>query len=53
MDGGGIYALDARAGKPRWVYNDNKDPGEPWRMAISGNRLLVTHGYEIYALPAV
>ncbi|MEV7344075.1 PQQ-binding-like beta-propeller repeat protein [Streptomyces sp. NPDC093544] len=53
MDGGGIYALEAKTGKPRWVYNDNKDPGEPWQVAISGNRLLVTHGYEIYALPAV
>ncbi|GGN85843.1 hypothetical protein GCM10011579_077060 [Streptomyces albiflavescens] len=53
MDGGGIYALEAGTGKLRWVYNDNKDPGEPWRVAISGNRLLTTHGYEIYALPAV
>lgn len=53
MDGGGIYALEAGTGKLRWVYNDNKDPGEPWRVAVSGNRLLTTHGYEIYALPAV
>lgn len=53
LDGGGIYALEAKTGKPRWVYNDNKDPGEPWQVAVSGNRLLVTHGYEIYALPAV
>jgi len=53
LDFGGIYALEAKTGKLRWVYNDNKDPGEPWQVAISGNRLLVTHGYEIYALPAV
>ncbi|MFS8204844.1 protein kinase domain-containing protein [Streptomyces sp. CWNU-52B] len=53
MDGGGVFALDAKNGRPRWVHNDNKDPGEPWQVALSGNRLLATHGYEIYALPAV
>ncbi|MHA5050195.1 outer membrane protein assembly factor BamB family protein [Streptomyces sp. SD15] len=53
MDGGGVCALTARTGKLRWVYNDQKDPGEPWQVAISGNRLLTTHGYEIHALPAV
>ncbi|MEU9183940.1 PQQ-binding-like beta-propeller repeat protein [Streptomyces sp. NPDC048484] len=53
MDGGGVFALDAKSGRARWVYNDNKDPGEPWQVALSGNRLLATHGYEIYALPAV
>ncbi|MFJ2260053.1 PQQ-binding-like beta-propeller repeat protein [Streptomyces sp. NPDC087844] len=53
MDGGGVFALDAKTGRARWVYNDNKDPGEPWQVTISGNRLLATHGYEVYALPAV
>jgi outer membrane protein assembly factor BamB len=53
MDGGGVFALEARSGRARWVYNDNEDPGEPWQVAISGNRLLATHGYEVYALPAV
>jgi outer membrane protein assembly factor BamB len=52
-DEGGIFAMDAKTGKSRWVYNDNKAPGEPWRVALSGNRLLATHGFEIYALPAV
>ncbi|NGO45781.1 protein kinase domain-containing protein [Streptomyces ureilyticus] len=52
-DEGGIFALVAKTGKSRWVYNDNKDPVEPFQVAISGNRLLVTHGYEIYSLPAV
>ncbi|GAA2641184.1 serine/threonine-protein kinase [Streptomyces vastus] len=52
-DEGGIFALVAKTGKSRWVYNDNKDPVEPFQVAISGDRLLVTHGYEIYALPAV
>ncbi|MER5222157.1 protein kinase domain-containing protein [Streptomyces flaveus] len=52
-DEGGIFALVAKTGKSRWVYNDNKDPVEPFHVAISGNRLLVTHGYEIYSLPAV
>ncbi|MCW8097327.1 hypothetical protein [Streptomyces tauricus] len=33
--------------------NDNKDPGEPWQITISANRLPATHGYEVYALPAV
>ncbi|MBD0423846.1 PQQ-binding-like beta-propeller repeat protein [Streptomyces sp. TRM S81-3] len=50
---GGIVALEARTGKFRWVYSDNKTVGEPWQVALSGNRLLVTHGHEIYALPAV
>ncbi|MEU9209061.1 PQQ-binding-like beta-propeller repeat protein [Streptomyces sp. NPDC048415] len=53
MDSGGIFAMEAKTGETRWVYNDSKTPGEPWLVAISGNRLLVTHGYEIYALPAV
>ncbi|MFI1360661.1 PQQ-binding-like beta-propeller repeat protein [Streptomyces sp. NPDC020898] len=52
-DGGGIFAMEARTGTARWVHNDNKDPGEPWQVALAGNRLLATHGYEIYALPAV
>ncbi|MCT7352114.1 serine/threonine-protein kinase [Streptomyces sp. 15-116A] len=50
---GGIVALEARTGEVRWVYDDNKRNGEPWRLALSGNRLLVTHGAEVYALPAV
>ncbi|GGW31617.1 protein kinase domain-containing protein [Streptomyces griseoloalbus] len=50
---GGIVALEAGTGKVRWVYDDNKGNGEPWQMALAGNRLMVTHGPEIYALPAV
>ncbi|WP_407110883.1 PQQ-binding-like beta-propeller repeat protein [Streptomyces sp. DSM 116494] len=50
---GGVVALEARTGKLRWTYDDNKDNGEPWQVTVSGNRLLVTHGPEIYALPAV
>jgi hypothetical protein len=49
----GAFALDAKSGWPRWVRNNNKGLGEPWQVALSGNRLLATHGYEIYALPAV
>ncbi|PWI11241.1 serine/threonine protein kinase [Streptomyces sp. NWU339] len=51
--GGGVFALDATSGKARWVYNDNKEHGEPWQIELSGNRLLATHGPEVYALPAV
>ncbi|NEB07292.1 PQQ-binding-like beta-propeller repeat protein [Streptomyces coelicoflavus] len=50
---GGIVALEARTGKLRWTYTDSKDVGEPWQVALAGNRLLATHGHEIYALPAV
>ncbi|MDT0613562.1 serine/threonine-protein kinase [Streptomyces lancefieldiae] len=50
---GGIIALETRTGKLRWTYSDSKAVGEPWQAALSGNRLLVTHGHEIYALPAV
>ncbi|MCX4907942.1 serine/threonine-protein kinase [Streptomyces sp. NBC_00878] len=53
MDGGGVFALGAKSGRARWVYNENRGTGEPWQVAVSGNRLLATHGYEIYALPAV
>ncbi|KOV35092.1 protein kinase domain-containing protein [Streptomyces sp. XY152] len=53
LSGGGVVALEARTGKVRWVYDDNEDNGEPWQVAVFGNRLLVTHGPEIYALPAV
>ncbi|MEU9645119.1 PQQ-binding-like beta-propeller repeat protein [Streptomyces sp. NPDC048188] len=50
---GGIVALEAKTGTLRWTYSDGKDVGEPWQVALSGNRLLATHGHEIYALPAV
>ncbi|MHC8424427.1 serine/threonine-protein kinase [Streptomyces sp. NB004] len=50
---GGIVALDAGSGKSRWTYSDSKGVGEPWQVALSGNRLLATHGHEVYALPAV
>ncbi|WP_186776989.1 protein kinase domain-containing protein [Streptomyces salinarius] len=50
---GGIVALEARTGKLRWTYTDSKAAGEPWQIALAGNRLLATHGHEIYALPAV
>ncbi|GAA0678254.1 serine/threonine-protein kinase [Streptomyces cellulosae] len=53
LPGGGVVALEARTGKVRWTFDDNKDNGEPWQVALSGNRLLVTHGPEVYALPAV
>ncbi|WP_432081120.1 protein kinase domain-containing protein [Streptomyces sp. WAC 04229] len=50
---GGVVALEAGTGKFRWAYSDSKGVGEPWQVALSGNRLLATHGPEIYALPAV
>ncbi|MFC9463345.1 outer membrane protein assembly factor BamB family protein [Streptomyces coelicoflavus] len=50
---GGIVALEAKTGGLRWTYSDSKSVGEPWQVARSGNRLLATHGHEIYALPAV
>ncbi|MGW8630911.1 protein kinase domain-containing protein [Streptomyces sp. NPDC055793] len=50
---GGIVALEAGTGKFRWAYSDSKGVGEPWQITLSGNRLLATHGPEIYALPAV
>ncbi|MFI7395358.1 serine/threonine-protein kinase [Streptomyces tendae] len=50
---GGIVALETRTGKLRWTYTDSKAVGEPWQVALAGNRLLATHGHEIYALPAV
>ncbi|MGC9498353.1 PQQ-binding-like beta-propeller repeat protein [Streptomyces sp. WG7] len=50
---GGIVALETRTGKLRWTYTDSKAVGEPWQVARSGNRLMATHGHEIYALPAV
>ncbi|MEU1402493.1 PQQ-binding-like beta-propeller repeat protein [Streptomyces sp. NPDC005728] len=51
--GGGIIALEARTGKVRWSWVDNTDATDQWQIALSGNRLLVTGGQEVYALPAV
>ncbi|WP_327667174.1 serine/threonine-protein kinase [Streptomyces sp. NBC_00485] len=51
--GGGIIALEARTGKVRWTWVDNTDATDYWQIALSGNRLLVTGGQEVYALPAV
>lgn len=50
---GGIVALNVRTGKLRWTYTDSKSVGEPWQATLAGNRLMATHGREIYALPAV
>lgn len=50
---GGVVALEAKTGKVRWTWTDGKDSGAPWQIAPAGNRLLVTNGPEIYALPAV
>ncbi|GHI05738.1 hypothetical protein AQI88_10120 [Streptomyces cellostaticus] len=50
--GGGI-ALEARTGKVRWTWVDNTDATDNWQIALSGNRLLVTGGQEVYAMPAV
>ncbi|MFF7732400.1 PQQ-binding-like beta-propeller repeat protein [Streptomyces sp. NPDC007984] len=50
---GGVIALEARTGTVRWTWSDDKDSGAPWQMATAGNRLLVTNGPEIYAMPAV
>ncbi|PAZ15945.1 serine/threonine protein kinase, partial [Streptomyces sp. SA15] len=50
---GGIVALGAKTGKLRWTYTDSKAAGESWQVALAGNRLMATHGPEIYALPAV
>jgi hypothetical protein len=50
---GGVIALAAKTGKVRWTWTDDKDSGAPWQIAHAGNRLLVTNGPEIYAMPAV
>jgi hypothetical protein len=50
---GGIIALEAKTGTVRWTWTDDKDSGAPWQIATAGNRLLVTNGPEIYAMPAV
>ncbi|MCB5909799.1 serine/threonine-protein kinase [Streptomyces pinistramenti] len=52
-DIGGIFALNPMTGKARWHYNDNTGNLEQWHVVASGGRLLVTHGDEIYGLPAV
>ncbi|MFI1766845.1 serine/threonine-protein kinase [Streptomyces sp. NPDC020800] len=51
--GGGIIALDARTGKVRWTWVDSTDATDYWQIALSGSRLLVTGGQEVYAMPAV
>jgi outer membrane protein assembly factor BamB len=50
---GGVIALEAKTGTVRWTWTDDKDSGAPWQVATAGNRLLVTNGPEIYAMPAV
>ncbi|MFJ6746750.1 PQQ-binding-like beta-propeller repeat protein [Streptomyces sp. NPDC091266] len=52
-DVGGIFALNPRTGEARWHYNDNSGSMEQWHVVASGQRLLATHGDEIYGLPAV
>ncbi len=51
--GGGIISLDAGTGKVRWTWVDSTDATDTWQIALSGNRLLVTGGQEVYAMPAV
>ncbi|QCD57540.1 serine/threonine-protein kinase [Streptomyces hawaiiensis] len=50
---GGVIALEAKTGEVRWTWTDDKDSGAPWQIAPAGNRLLVTNGPEVYAMPAV
>ncbi|MFI1368224.1 protein kinase domain-containing protein [Streptomyces griseochromogenes] len=50
---GGVAAINAKTGKVRWTWTDNKDADDSWQMALSGNRLMVTNGPEIYGMPAV
>lgn len=50
---GGVYAFDAETGKLRWNYNDGVEADSEWQIAQAGNRLLVAHAGELYALPAV
>jgi hypothetical protein len=49
----GIVALEAKTGRLRWTYTDSKVGEDSWQLALSGNRLMATHGPEIYALLAV
>lgn len=51
--GGGVLALEAKTGKFRWSWVDSADATDYWQIALSGNRLLVTGGNEVYAMPAV
>ncbi|MFI9242262.1 PQQ-binding-like beta-propeller repeat protein [Streptomyces sp. NPDC053086] len=51
--GGGIVALDARSGRKRWSWTDNKATGDQWQIALSGSRLLMANGEDAYAMPAV
>ncbi len=50
--GGGVAALNAKTGKVRWIWTDTKGDSD-WQIALSGNRLMVANGTEIYAMPAV
>ncbi|MET9828998.1 serine/threonine-protein kinase [Streptomyces sp. NPDC006385] len=50
---GGVVALQARTGKPRWTFTTSEYHGDTWQIALAGNRLMVTNGPAIYALPAV
>ncbi|MDQ0930240.1 hypothetical protein [Streptomyces turgidiscabies] len=45
--------MATRTGKARRAHNDNKHPGEPCQIPLSGNPLRAAHGYEFRALPAV
>ncbi len=51
--GGGVVALDARTGRKRWSWTDNKGTGDQWQLALWGNRLLMANGEDAYAMPAV
>ncbi|WP_349307934.1 MULTISPECIES: PQQ-binding-like beta-propeller repeat protein [unclassified Streptomyces] len=58
---GGIFAFDAKSGTPRWIYRNSanegltEDKGDAgvWTLTAAGKRLLVVHGDQLYALPAV
>ncbi|WP_329118825.1 outer membrane protein assembly factor BamB family protein [Streptomyces sp. NBC_01465] len=53
FESGGVYAIDARTGELRWTYNDTRSFEDSWRVAAAGNRLMVAHADELYAVPAV
>ncbi|MCX5420890.1 hypothetical protein [Streptomyces sp. NBC_00078] len=52
-EGPAVAAINAKTGKVRWTWTDDKGRSDDWQIALCGNRLLMTNGPDVYAMPTV
>ncbi|WP_344437751.1 PQQ-binding-like beta-propeller repeat protein, partial [Kitasatospora nipponensis] len=49
----GVYAIDLKAHKLRWIFVNGVSSGVPWQFATDGHLLIAAQDDRVYALPPV